>query len=120
MLRLLRQISLGQLPALRGRALLVIGGVAVGTTLIVAVDLVNRSVLDGFETRMRDIAGPADLTVQLGIGEIGFPEEIADAVNNGDEVASAVPMVRGTLEFCLLYTSPSPRDKRQARMPSSA
>ena len=23
-------------------------------------------------------------------------------------------------KFCLLYTSPSPRDKRQARMPSSA
>ena len=22
--------------------------------------------------------------------------------------------------FCLLYTSPSPRDKRQSRMPSSA
>ena len=27
----------------------------------------------------------------------------------------------GTLDpFCLLYTSPSPRDKRQSRMPSSA
>ena len=26
----------------------------------------------------------------------------------------------GQLEDCLLYTSPSPRDKRQARMPSSA
>ena len=24
------------------------------------------------------------------------------------------------LSFCLLYTSPSPRDKRQSRMPSSA
>ena len=24
------------------------------------------------------------------------------------------------LYFCLLYTSPSPRDKRQSRMPSSA
>ena len=24
------------------------------------------------------------------------------------------------MEFCLLYTSPSPRDKRQSRMPSSA
>ena len=24
------------------------------------------------------------------------------------------------LKFCLLYTSPSPRDKRQSRMPSSA
>ena len=23
-------------------------------------------------------------------------------------------------QFCLLYTSPSPRDKRQSRMPSSA
>ena len=26
----------------------------------------------------------------------------------------------GELEDCLLYTSPSPRDKRQSRMPSSA
>ena len=27
---------------------------------------------------------------------------------------------QGRLEVCLLYTSPSPRDKRQSRMPSSA
>ena len=27
---------------------------------------------------------------------------------------------RGVLSGCLLYTSPSPRDKRQSRMPSSA
>ena len=26
----------------------------------------------------------------------------------------------GRIEICLLYTSPSPRDKRQSRMPSSA
>ena len=26
----------------------------------------------------------------------------------------------GAYTFCLLYTSPSPRDKRQSRMPSSA
>ena len=26
----------------------------------------------------------------------------------------------GTVKICLLYTSPSPRDKRQSRMPSSA
>ena len=26
----------------------------------------------------------------------------------------------GTVGICLLYTSPSPRDKRQTRMPSSA
>ena len=28
--------------------------------------------------------------------------------------------VDGLLRICLLYTSPSPRDKRQSRMPSSA
>ena len=28
--------------------------------------------------------------------------------------------VMGTVKGCLLYTSPSPRDKRQSRMPSSA
>ena len=28
--------------------------------------------------------------------------------------------LRAAIEACLLYTSPSPRDKRQSRMPSSA
>ena len=34
-------------------------------------------------------------------------------VDNGE----AVPMVK---KFCLLYTSPSPRDRQKSRMPSSA
>ena len=34
-----------------------------------------------------------------------------------DNVAGACPEV---LEACLLYTSPSPRDMRRSRMPSSA
>ena len=29
-------------------------------------------------------------------------------------------LIRQTIMTCLLYTSPSPRDKRQSRMPSSA
>ena len=32
----------------------------------------------------------------------------------------ALLLRRAQLEDCLLYTSPSPRDKRQSRMPSSA
>ena len=36
------------------------------------------------------------------------------ATTRVDEVSSGVDSV------CLLYTSPSPRDKRQSRMPSSA
>ena len=35
-------------------------------------------------------------------------------------IDSMVPVGRGQRELCLLYTSPSPRDKRQSRMPSSA
>ena len=35
-----------------------------------------------------------------------------DAATEGVQVADIYP--------CLLYTSPSPRDKRQSRMPSSA
>ena len=34
-----------------------------------------------------------------------------------DEV---IEVVNGQATICLLYTSPSPRDKRQSRMPSSA
>ena len=36
----------------------------------------------------------------------------------GEVDVLVVPVVAG--EACLLYTSPSPRDKRQSRMPSSA
>ena len=31
-----------------------------------------------------------------------------------------IHLVRNVIKDCLLYTSPSPRDKRQSRMPSSA
>ena len=31
-----------------------------------------------------------------------------------------VELIEGRSNGCLLYTSPSPRDKRQSRMPSSA
>ena len=34
--------------------------------------------------------------------------------------AGAEVIVTTTFSTCLLYTSPSPRDKRQSRMPSSA
>ena len=36
------------------------------------------------------------------------------------ESASGEEAVRAVDEFCLLYTSPSPRDTERSRMPSSA
>ena len=46
-----------------------------------------------------------------------------EPVRPSDEVAGAVAAALGeaaVVDDCLLYTSPSPRDKRQSRMPSSA
>ena len=36
------------------------------------------------------------------------------------KVINAFNSIRKNFRACLLYTSPSPRDKRQSRMPSSA
>ena len=44
-------------------------------------------------------------------------------VSNDAALAQAFERIdreHGRLDICLLYTSPSPRDKRQSRMPSSA
>ena len=43
---------------------------------------------------------------------------LADPDNTG--MATVISGFSGQEPFCLLYTSPSPRDKRQSRMPSSA
>ena len=44
---------------------------------------------------------------------------LVSEVQLGDKGA-AINLYRDILSDCLLYTSPSPRDKRQSRMPSSA
>ena len=71
----------------------------------------------------------AGLAIGLGaIGPgIGQGTAAGQAVEGIARQPEAEGKIRGTLllslafmEACLLYTSPSPRDKRQSRMPSSA
>ena len=66
------------------------------------------------------LTGPIDIAAK---GKIEF-DEIKDSIWTLTQNASQ-SRLRGdgqVLYFmsCLLYTSPSPRDKRQSRMPSSA
>ena len=47
------------------------------------------------------------------------PRPVIDA-STSDPLGDVMLDKLGLLKVCLLYTSPSPRDKRQSRMPSSA
>jgi len=91
------QVSLREHRAHWGRALLVVAGIATGIGLIIAVDIINASVLAGFQRTFETLAGPADLEVTLGIGEVGFAEDVVDVVRRDRDVTVAVPLVRGTI-----------------------
>ena len=68
----------------------------------------NERLLDWLEAQVRKLGVEIRLSTTVDAGTI---REIAP-----DEVLLAA----GASRACLLYTSPSPRDKRQSRMPSSA
>ena len=97
MLRLLRQLSFPYLRTSWGRTALVVGGIATGVSLIVAIEVINASVLSDFRRTIDLIAGPAALEITLGVGEVGFPESTIDLVRPNPSVATVVPLVRGTI-----------------------
>ena len=87
-------------------------GVDVGGTNTDAVVLGPNGVLGWRKT-------PTTADVYSGIAA-AITQAIADASVDSADVDC---VMIGTTQFtnaCLLYTSPSPRDKRQSRMPSSA
>ena len=59
----------------------------------------------------------ATLSVLEAVAEFGWDKLIIQAADGDDP--SLIATVHG-LTICLLYTSPSPRDQRGSRMPSSA
>ena len=54
--------------------------------------------------------------------EAGKPLEIAEVDVGGPAAGEVMVEIKatGVCHTCLLYTSPSPRDMRRSRMPSSA
>ena len=87
-----------------------------GVALGVAVLNITMSIMSGFENELHNkLVGSSHVFVSSYSGKLGNSNEITTAINKLEEVKTAAPYVH-----CLLYTSPSPRDKRQSRMPSSA
>ncbi len=97
MLRLLRQVSLRQLRTSGARTGLVIGGTATGVALMVAIAVVNHTVLAGFRRTLELIAGPAQLEITLGSGEVAFGDSVVDVARADPGVEAALGLVRGTM-----------------------
>ena len=51
---------------------------------------------------------------------VGFKKYLAKQTNANTGKPLSKSTVHSTLNHCLLYTSPSPRDRTRSRMPSSA
>ena len=70
-----------------------------------------------------DAAAATSAAKRMKVEELRAALEAAGASTEGNKptlVERLVAAQRGDAMDCLLYTSPSPRDKRQSRMPSSA
>ncbi|HKU40183.1 MAG TPA: FtsX-like permease family protein [Polyangiales bacterium] len=93
--RLLRVVSLPRLREHRLRASLTVFGIALGVAMLVAVILVNDSVVRGVSATVEDLAGKTDL--QISAGTSGFAESIVERVRESEGVARAVPVLQQTL-----------------------
>ncbi|HVE84794.1 MAG TPA: FtsX-like permease family protein [Myxococcales bacterium] len=69
------------------RTALTVGGVAVGVSTLVAVTVINRSVMQAFRSTVETVSGRADLTVAA--SESGFDESVLEAVKKVPGVAHA-------------------------------
>ena len=72
----------------------------------------------GFSTEQREAEPTSSTRIAAGLilGMACFAAVLTGGIFVGQTIGDAL----STLQTCLLYTSPSPRDQRGSRMPSSA
>jgi len=74
-----------------------------------------------------DVLDASGYPFEVGVFEFGGPTDFPfyytglhqDFTNDVDSLKNAIDLI-GVYGGCLLYTSPSPRDRTRSRMPSSA
>lgn len=90
--RLLRSVSVPRMQDHRLRTTLTVFGIALGVAMLVAVVIVNDSVVRGVAATVDDLAGKTDL--QISAGTSGFNEELLDQVRTTPGVSRAAPILQ--------------------------
>lgn len=93
--RLLQSVSMPRLREHRLRTALTVLGIALGVAMLVAVVIVNTSVVRGVTATVEDLAGKTDL--QISAGSSGFAETLIESVRSSAGVLRAVPSVQQTV-----------------------
>ena len=88
---------------------------------LIGLARLNRPSIFVYGGSIRPGANHTDLvTVMEGVGSFSSNKISEEELTAIEKTALPGPGSCGGMYTCLLYTSPSPRDKRQSRMPSSA
>ena len=91
--RLLQTVSLPRFREHRLRTALTVLGISLGVAMLIAVVLVNRSILRSFADTLDDISGKADLEVTAAAS---FEEDKLDQIRGVPGVARATPVLQET------------------------
>lgn len=94
MLFLLQKISLRHFRLHLLRTSLTVLGIALGITVFVGINRVNRSTLASFREMINNVAGRAQIEVSR--GRSGFEEAVLDQIKGTYGVAKATPLVRAS------------------------
>lgn len=97
LINLLRRISLKHIRHQKARMLMAMLGIALGVATMVAIDIVNTSVLRSFEKSINNVTGKAVL--QVTGAESGFPEAMLERVQKVPGVEFALPVIQTNAMF---------------------
>ncbi len=97
LINLLRHISLRHIRHQKARTITAMLGITLGVATMVAIDIVNASVLRSFEDSINHITGKAVL--QITGAESGFPEAMLERVQKVPGVEFALPVIQTNALF---------------------
>jgi putative ABC transport system permease protein len=95
--RLLRKVSLPRLSDHPWRTTITVLGVITGVSAVVAVLLVNRSIIHSAQSTVDDVAGRADLQIVASAGS--FDEGAVETARNEAGVLAATPILQQTVRL---------------------